>query len=85
MNNKYLLISLLLSTSTFANTFKADDFIIEYDADVPITVVEQLASRVSENKKVVKAYLSQSEEYNGTPIQEDLVVFISKKFFTKII
>lgn len=79
MNNKYLLISLLLSRSTFANTFKADDFIIEYDADVPITVVEQLASRVSENKKVVKAYLSQSEEYNGTPIQEDLVVFISKK------
>ena len=79
MFKKYLLIILLFSSSTFAKTYIAKDFTVEYDDDVPISIVAQLASRVSENKKVVKAYLGQSKEYNGSPIKEDLVVYLSKK------
>ncbi|TMO83544.1 hypothetical protein [Pseudoalteromonas spongiae] len=79
MLKKYLLITLLFSSAPFAKTFNAKDFTVEYDDDVPITVVEQLAIRVSENKKVVNAYLNQSKEYKGTPIKESLVVYISKK------
>lgn len=74
-----LLVTLFFSTPAFSKTFDAGDFTVEYDSDVPIPIVEQLASRVSENKRVVKAYLSQSKEYKGTPIQEDLVIYISKK------
>ncbi|MCW8092002.1 hypothetical protein [Alteromonas sp. ASW11-130] len=79
MIKKSLLITLLLSTSTFAKTFDAKDFTIEYDEDVPISIVEKLALRVEENKNVVKAYLNQSSEYYGTPIKESLVVYISKQ------
>ena len=79
MIKKYLLVILLLSTPTFAKTFNAEDFTIVYDDNIPISVVKKLASRISMNKKIVKAYLNQSEEYKGTPIKEDLVVYISKK------
>ncbi|WP_218419398.1 hypothetical protein [Alteromonas lipotrueae] len=79
MFKKYLLISLLISTSTFAKTFQAKDFTIEYDENVSISIVEQLASTISSNRNVVKAYLNQSVEYQGTPIQEDVIVYISKK------
>jgi len=82
MVKKYLLITLLFSTSTFAKTFDAGEFTVEYDDNVPISIVEQLASRISEKRKIVKAYLGQSKEYNGTPIKEDLVVYISKKYRT---
>ncbi|TMO60478.1 hypothetical protein CWB96_07930 [Pseudoalteromonas citrea] len=79
MIKKYLVITLLFSTSSFAKTFDAGDFTVEYDDNVPTLIVEQLAQRVSENRKIVKAYLHQSKEYKGTPIQDDLVVYISKK------
>ena len=79
MIKKYLLLTLLLSPPTFAKTFNAGDFTIEYDDNVPTSIVDKLASRVSKNRKIVKAYLSQSKEYKGTPIREDLVIYISKK------
>ena len=84
MFKKYLLMTLFLSSPLplLAKTFNAGDFTVEYDDNVSISIVKQLASRVSENKKIVKAYLEQSKEYKGTPIKKDLVVYISKKYRT---
>lgn len=79
MIKRCLFMTLLLSAAASAETYKAKGFTIEYGKNIPISVVEQLASRVSNNKKVVLAYLNQSKQYNGTPIKENLVVYISKQ------
>ncbi|WP_444932072.1 hypothetical protein ACJJIF_10000 [Microbulbifer sp. SSSA002] len=79
MLKKLLLLTLILSTPTIAESYKTRDFTIEYDSNVPISIVEQLAERVINNRKVVLAYLNQSNNYTGTPIKERLTVYISKQ------
>ncbi|WP_394223207.1 hypothetical protein [Alteromonas gracilis] len=80
MFKKYLFILFtFVSTSAMSETYQADNFTVEYDDNVPLSIVEKLATVVSANTKVVKTYLAQSAQYKGTPIKEDLVVFISKK------
>lgn len=79
MLKRYLLILFIFSASTYAKSFKTEHFTIEYDENVPLGVVEQLASRVSENRNVILGYLNQSKQYKGTPIKEGLIVYVSKK------
>jgi hypothetical protein len=78
MLNKYLLLLCLFSSCTLAASYNTEHFTIEFDDNVPVTVVEQLAVNVSKDRKRVLAYLDQSVEYKGTPIKEPLIVYISK-------
>ncbi|MCF6437111.1 hypothetical protein [Pseudoalteromonas sp. MMG022] len=74
-----ILIAGLYSLTGLAATYQAEDFNIEYDEDVPKSIVEKLAQRVKDNRQLVLAYLKQSKEYQGTPIKEKLTVYISKE------
>lgn len=79
MFNKYpFLLLCLFSSCTLAASYNTEHFSIEFDDNVPVTVVEQLAVNVHKDRKRVLAYLDQSVEYKGTPIKEHLIVYISK-------
>ena len=73
----FLVLYFFSIANVLANSYEADDFTIEYDENVPLSVVANLAKRVSENRTIVLNYLNQSEEYTGTPIKERLIVYIS--------
>ncbi|MCW8109108.1 hypothetical protein OPS25_11430 [Alteromonas ponticola] len=67
-----------ISADSIALSYQSENFTIEYEENVPYEVIEKLASRVEENRKVVLGFLNRSSEYNGTPIKESLVVHVSK-------
>jgi hypothetical protein len=80
MLKKYFLVLLsVVSSCTLAASYKTAHFSIEYDDNVPNSVVEKLAQRIATNRDVVLAYLNQSTAYAGTPIKEQLIVHISKQ------
>jgi len=69
---------LLLSFLSYSIELKTKDFTVIYDTNVPIKAVEALVVEVKNSIKIVKFYLTQSKKYNGTPITERLIVYISK-------
>ncbi len=77
---KILLVLACLLQSFLSNAleFKTKDFTVIYDTNVPINVIEKLAIEIEHNIKIVQSYLKQSKEYEGTPIKERLLVYISK-------
>lgn len=77
---KILLVLACLLQSFLSNAleFKTKDFTVIYDTNVPINVIEKLAREIEHNIKIVQSYLKQSKEYEGTPIKERLLVYISK-------
>ena len=74
-----LVLLTLISFLSTSKTFESEHFTLHYDDNIPLSVVEKLATRVTSNRNVVLAYLAQSSEYKGTPIKERLQVYISKK------
>ena len=68
----------IISFNALGLTYQSANFSIEYDNNVPQSVVEKLAEQIESERTLVLTYLNQSKHYQGTPIKEPLVVYISK-------
>ncbi|WP_133146624.1 hypothetical protein [Shewanella sp. 10N.286.51.B7] len=75
------MIGLLCTVSLIVNaeSYQTENFTIEYDKNISLNTVKQLANRVAKNREVVLSYLQQSSVYVGTPINEHLIIYVSKK------
>ncbi len=75
------MIGLLCTVSLIVNaeSYQTEKFTIEYDKNISLNTVKQLANRVAKNREVVLSYLQQSSVYVGTPINEHLIIYVSKK------
>lgn len=78
-----LFITLTISAKLAAGaTYKQGDFSIEYNNNVPLSVVKAFANDVNTGREIVLNYLKSSPLYKGTPFKEPLVVHITKKVYS---